>query len=329
MEKGACGGVKKVDNKVRRETENDELETFINTLKEVANSVLDDSVNYYIFYYGNSSKRKINAFKTSINESIGKRLSVALRDSIKSLQSNSIYDYEDNDSENNQDPELIESGEVPRFKEIMTAIAGTEDMLSLSSLKDATSPKFAITMGNITGFGVLRKVSYLKEKRSFMSLNDSGVFNEIDDAVLLEVPDSIPAFHFDGKIVIFSEGVFESIFNYHEKIMSTLENKMEYSQKLFSDTDLFYNSIRSDSRKARKLFNAYNSDYITSLKVSDIVDYAAEFNLDIKINQDDDKIDFASSNAWHVVKAICEDFFTGRWSKNHFSANNKFRLNGK
>ena len=62
MEKGACGGVKKVDNKVRRENETDERETFIHTLKEVANSVLDDSVNYYIFYYGNSSKRKINAF---------------------------------------------------------------------------------------------------------------------------------------------------------------------------------------------------------------------------------------------------------------------------
>ena len=39
MEKGACGGVKKVDNKVRRENETDERETFIHTLKEVANSV--------------------------------------------------------------------------------------------------------------------------------------------------------------------------------------------------------------------------------------------------------------------------------------------------
>lgn len=296
----------------------------ITDLKKELKNVPDDDINYFVFYYNRFMK--VNAYKTIISEAIGKSIKDKFLDSIESLESEHLYNYDNSDSLNNDDPELISSKEVPFSNEIFKAIDATEDILSLNELKVASSPKFAIKVGNITGFDLLKKVSFMKNKRRFMSLNDSSTFYEIDDQVLLEIPDSFSAIYFNGYIIVLKETIFDAIFNYHVKIMEVIRGKKEHNEKLFSDPDNFYNSIQSDSKKARKLYNVYNSSYIENLKVKDIMDCANEYDLDIYINRQDNKIDFNKSNAWHVIKAISEDFYTGRWSKFQFESNSKHRV---
>ena len=307
----------------KKEDELKGIKDLIDAIKNEADTVADDSVNYYVFYYGTTKDKKIKAFKTMINENIGKGLNSTLRESINALQSDSIYNYEDNDSEGSSDPELIKSDEVPRLSEIINTIQKTEDILDLKGLKAAASPKFAITMGKITAFGLLRKVSYMKQKKTFMKLNDYGVFDEIESEILLEVPESFSAIHYDGNIVIFNELNFEHIFDYHEKILSIIIGNEDSSKKLFSDMDTFYEVIENDSRKSRKLLYAYSRGYIDSLKISDIVDYAKDFGIEITINPKDNKIDLFKSDKWGVIKAISEDFFIGKWSKQKLAADNK------
>ena len=322
LEEGTCSRVIYLDNVDKKEKEI--KKKIINEFKEELDKVLDNEINYFVFFY--SKSKKINAYKTIINETIGKLIKDKFKDSIQSLDPDHLYDYDDSDSVNNDNPELIDSEEVPVSSEIIKAIDATEDMLSLKELKVASSPKFAIKAGNITGFDLLKKMSIMKNKRRYMSLNDVGSFDEIDEQVFLEIPDSFSALYFNGHIVILREAIFESIFNYHDRIMEALKSKKEHSERLFSDTDNFYNSVQSDSRKARKLYNAYNSSYIGTLKVKDIVDCATDFDLEIYTDPQDNKIDFNKSNAWHVIKAISEDFFTGRWSKDHYESNSKHRL---
>lgn len=296
----------------------------INELKKEFDKVLENEINYFVFYY--SKSKKINAYKTNINKTIGKSIKEKFKDSIQSLDPDHLYDYDDNDTANNENPELIDSKEVPVSSEIIRSIDATENMLSLKELKVASSPKFAIKVGNITGFGLLKKMSIMKDKRRYMSLNDEGTFDEIDEQVFLEIPDSFSALYFNGYIIILREAIFESIFNYHDRIMETLRSKNEHSERLFSNTDSFYNSVQNDSRKARKLYNAYNNNYIETLKVKDIVDCATDFDLEIYTDPKDNRIDLNKSNTWHVIKAISEDFFTGRWSKDHYESNSKHRL---
>ena len=296
----------------------------ISNLKKELKKVPDHDINYFIFYYNRFMK--VSAYKTIINEAIGKSIKDKFIVSIESLESEHLYNYDNSDSLNNDDPELINSKEVPFSNEIFKAIDETEDILSFKELKVASSPKFAIKAGNITGFDLLKKMSFMKHKKRYMSLNDSSTFDEIGDQVFLEIPDSFSAIYFNGHIIVLKETIFDTIFNYHVKIMEVIRGKKEHSEKLFSDPDNFYNSLQSDSKKARKLYNVYNSSYIENLNVEDIMDCATEYDLDIYLNQQDNKIDFNKSNAWHVVKAISEDFYTGRWSKFQFESNSKHRV---
>ena len=178
----------------------------ITDLKKELKNVPDDGINYFVFYYNRFMK--VNAYKTIINEAIGKSIKDKFMDSIESLESEHLYNYDNSDSLNNDDPELISSKEVPFSNEIFKAIDATEDILSLKELKVASSPKFAIKVGNITGFDLLKKVSFMKNKRRFMSLNDSSTFYEIDDQVLLEIPDSFSAIYFNGYIIVLKETIF-------------------------------------------------------------------------------------------------------------------------
>ena len=288
------------------------------------NKVSDNEINYFVFFYNRF--KKVNAYKTIISETIGKSIKDRFKDSIESLEPEHLYNYDDSDGLNNDNPELINSKDVPFSNEIFKTLDATEDLLSLEKLKVASSPKFAIKAGKITGFDLLKKMSIMKNKRRYMSLNDSSTFDEIDEQVLLEIPDSFSAIYFDGHIIVLKETTFDSIFNYHVRIMEAIMDKKEHSERLFSDADNFYNSIQGDSRKARKLYNVYNSKYIKTLSVKNIMDYATEYDLEIYTNPQDNKIDFNKSNAWHVVKAISEDFFTGRWSQDRFESNSKHRL---
>jgi glutaredoxin-related protein len=296
----------------------------IKDLKEELTKVSDNEINYFVFFYNRS--KKVNAYKTIISENIGKSIKDKFKDSIESLEPELLYNYDDSDGLNNDNPELINSKEVPFSNEILKAIDDTEDMLSLKELKVASSPKFAIKAGRIIGFDLLKKMSIMKNKRRYMSLNDSSTFDEIDEQVFLEIPDSFSAIYYNDHIIVLKETIFDSIFDYHVRIMEAIRGKEEHNKRLFSDTNSFYNSIQGDSRKARKLYNVYNSSYIGTLTVNDIMDYATEFNLEIYVNPQDEKIDFNKSNAWHVVKAISEDFFTGRWSQDHFESNSKHRI---
>jgi hypothetical protein len=304
-----------------------EIETnkkIIMNLKKELGKVKNNEVNYFVFYYNKSNK--VNAYKTIINEAIGEEIKKRFSVSIARLESEQLYNYNDSDSLNNENPELINLKDVPFSNEIFRALNNTEDTFSPEELKSASSLKFAIKLGNITGFDVLRKISFMKHKKRYMWLNDSGTFEEVGEQVFLEIPDSFSAIYYDDYIIVLKETVFDSIFNYHDKIMKIIRDKNEYNENLFSDIGNFYDSVEGDSKKARKLYGSYNSSYIKTLNVSDIKNYAEEFNLEIYFNPQDNKIDFDKSNAWHVVKAISEDFYTGRWSKRHFESNTKRQI---
>ena len=304
-----------------------EIETnkkIIMDLKEELENVAYNEVNYFVFYY--DKLKEVNVYKTIINEVIGKEIKDRFMDSIKRLELEQLYNYNDSDSLNNENPELINSKDVPFSNEIFKALNTAEDTFSLEELKSASSLKFAIKLGNITGFDVLRKISFMEHKKRYMWLNDSGTFEEVSKQIFLEIPDSFSAIYFNDYIIVLKETVFDSIFNYHDKIMKIIRDKNGYNETLFSDPEDFYNSIGNDSRKARKLYRYYNNDYIETLNVREVVDYAKEFNLEICVNPQDNKIDFSKSNAWHVIKAISEDFYTGRWSKLHFESNSKRQI---
>jgi len=297
----------------------------IDELKKELERVKSNEVNYFVFSYDRSGK--INAYKTRINEEIGETIWNAVSKSIQSLDPDHLYNYEDSDSADNEYSQLIETKEVPKSAEIIKAINETENMLNNKELENLSSPKFAIKAGNILGFDSITKKNFMENKKKFMFLNDESTFNKIKQMVFLEIPESFSALYFKDHIVILRESIFESIFGYREKMMKFLEDKKELSRKLISDIDNFITSIQKDSRKARKLYNAYKRDYMKDVTVDDIKKCVKDFNLDVKFNEENNKIDYKGSNPWHVVKAISEDFFTGRFSRDNYESHSKRKMN--
>jgi hypothetical protein len=300
------------------------IDDIIDNLKEELKQVQENSVNYYVFYY-NQKKNPI-AKKTTITKDIGSRFMTSLKDDVTSIGSSPVSNYDDNDSDLNDNVEVIRSSEVPFCTKVLNAIEETEDMLLPDQVDGITGLKFAVRFGQITAYGSLRKISSLKRNKKRISLTDSGMFKEVEEKVIFEIPDSFSAIHYKEHIFIISESAFESIFSYHERILETIRKNDSDNQRLFSDKDSFLKAVEGDSRKARKLYTAYKSNYIESLQVSDIVKYAKEYDLEIYTDSENKKIDLANSNSWHVVNAINEDFYTGRWSKSKYASRAKEKV---
>jgi len=315
MEERSCGGVKTVNsNKI-----------IIDELKKELEGVKSNEVNYFVFSYNRS--RKINAYKTRINEEIGKTVLNGISNCIQSLDPSHLYNYEDSDSADNEYPELIESKEVPRSAEIIKAINETENMLKQKDLEKLSSPKFAIKAGNIVGFDSITKRNFMDKKKKFMFLNDESIFDKIKQEVFLEIPESFSALYFKDHIVILREPIFESIFGFHEKMVKSLEDKEELVGNLISDSDNFKTSIQKDYKKLRKIYNVFNSNYIKNLTVEAIHEIANYFNLDIHFNEENKKIDFSQSDPWQVINALSEDYFKGWFSDSNFESHSKRKMN--
>ena len=105
MEQGSCGGVIHLDNFDKNEIESNQK--IINDLKKELNKVSDNEINYFVFFYNRS--KKVNAYKTIISETIGKSIKDKFKDSIESLEPEHLYNYNDSDGLNNDNPELINS----------------------------------------------------------------------------------------------------------------------------------------------------------------------------------------------------------------------------
>ncbi len=304
----------------------DEIEKLKEELEKFKESVDGKDINYFVFHY--DKKKNPVAYLARITEDIGEKFAEGIKNSITDFINTRVVSYDDNDSELQDGVEVIRSYEVPNAGRILEEIEKTNfTELDKATADNTSGLKFAVRCKELVAFGSLRKTNLMEKskKGKIITINESGTFVKFHEDVLYEIPDKYSSFKFKDYIIISNELTFESIFNYHEKIIELVRTHSTDNQRLFSDEKSFIEMLERDSRKARKMYFAVKGNYISSITPSDIMHYASKYNLDIKPDNDG-KVDIENSNIWHVVNAINEDYYTGTFSKSNYASRNKQRL---
>ncbi len=303
-----------------------EIEELRRQLEEFRKKVVGRDINYFVYHY-DRNKNPI-AYLASITQEIGEKFAESIRTSISDFLTSEIVRYQDNDGTFENGVEIIRTNEVPNARRILEEIENTNRRSLDRTTADNTSGlKFAVRCGDFVAFGTLRKTNLIEKSKlgKLITMNESGTFEKLREVVIYEIPDKFASFSFKDYMIISNETIFESIFNYHEKIIELVKSHSANNQRLFSNENSFIEILKKDSRKARKIYFSYMGNYMDSIQPNDIIAYANDYNLDIKPDTNG-KIDIENSNIWHVVNAINEDYYTGRLSRSSFASRNKIRI---
>jgi len=216
--------------------------------------------------------------------------------------------------------------DIPNFNKVINAVNDAQTYLTKDIINGSSSFKYVIKIEKFFCFGNIVKRKIMNSKKRILKINTEGKFEMVEDVTYLEVPISFQALSLEDYIIIFDDREFEDIFKYHEKIIKTIEEKDTDIKKIFSDPEAFILMAQKDSRKARKIYNTFKSDYLKDVSPKEIEDYANEYNLKVILDKETGKISVKDCNLWHLVSALSEDFYSGKWSKRKLVAWEKREL---
>lgn len=293
----------------------------------------NDVPSYYILWKKKTRTTQttnINyiAKKTKIVSSIASAFRDTLAESVSNIELGQFINYEDGDGQDSQTILIEDIQNVPFASDAISSIESTHEELNLTALKRVEAPIFAIKFkSGLYAFGKVEKFDLLKRSESKWSLrlNDEAKFESINDEFLLMIPKKLPVVLFQNKFVIFDDNAFQSMFAYHEKIMQTIVQEKAKLGNFLTDEDQMVEYLGKDYRKAKKIYLALKTGYLNGKTTQDILDYANEYSLDVK-SDGNGKISLANSNKWHVVHALSERYYTGRFSNFHLEATSSRRL---
>ena len=302
--------------------------------KNELNRVNGEDVGYYVMWYDNKTEPVIK--KIPINEEIGRMFVKTLKNNISELNEDNIDYYGNLDGEINDSYEIIKVSEVPNAEALVAKIIDVRiflerNELDKAQLDKAQALKFIVRLGNFYGFGPIKRVTLMKERNKKLNfyLDESMRFSLIEhDFTVYSIPEKFSGIIFHDHIIIQNENEFEGIFKYHERILSAIKDKASLTNSIFSDPDNFTGAMESDSTRARKVYMGYSGENGDKITVESLITFCKKYSLDINLDLNDPtKISFENSNAWHVVHAISEDYFTGDRSGKHYVAKVKKRMN--
>ena len=275
-----------------------------------------------------STNIKYIAKKTNIVLSISSAFRNALEESICNLIPDQFVNYEDGDGQDSQTVLIEDIQSVPFASDAKYSIETTHEMLNLTTLKNVNTPIFAIRFtAELYGFGKVGKVDLLKkgENKWSLRLNKEAKFESISDEFLLMIPKKLPVILFQDNFIIFDDNAFQSIFNYHETIMQAISKEKSKLRNFLNDEDEMVQFLSKDFRKAKMIWRTLKDGYLDGKTTKNILDYANEYSLDVK-DDGNGKISLKNSNIWHVVHALSERYYTGKFSNNHLEATSSKRL---
>lgn len=303
----------------------EQIDELIGKWKKAVEGVEPKKVNYFVISYKNSGER-ILAYKTSVTEDIGENFINTLKESVTSLSADNAIGYDNTDGIPEGTFEISPTLDIPNFNKVINAVNDAQTYLTKDIINGSSSFKYVIKIEKFFCFGNIMKRKIMNSKKRILKINTEGKFEMVEDVTYLEVPISFQALSLENDIIIFDDREFEDIFKYHEKIIKTIEEKDTDIKKIFSDPEAFILMTQKDSRKARKIYNTFKSDYLKDVSPKEIEDYANEYNLKVILDKETGKISVKDCNPWHLVSALSEDFYSGKWSKRKLVAWEKGEL---
>jgi len=308
----------------RSELNKEKIREIIDQWKSEVKSVKPEEVAYYVILYKGNKEDDAIAYKASINNDIGKEFVNTLTEDISSLDSDNVIEYDKTDSLSERFLEICYTSDIPNFSKLLNAAHKSDNLIDINEINNDKGLKLVVRIGEFYGFGQIVRHKIMSNKhRVFLSLNKKGEFKTIKDDIYFEVPTTFSAISFGNHIIIKNEKEFEKVFKYHEKIIQIILGKHKENEKLFNNPELFEESIKKDSRKARKLYLLYKNNYVENINLNDFMGYAKRFISDVILDDETGKISVTGNNIWHVVSLLCEDYFNGPLTKRKFCAEYK------
>lgn len=298
-----------------------ELSGLIANWKREIEGVDKKEVNYYLAWYGKTSKKnKLNIKRMKMDATVGEVFLNILKGQIYNIDPTQMVKYFDDDSMEHEGYAVEDTSKIPNFDEALSRLPLINDQWKVDDEKNEniTGLKFILQAGKFSAFGNVTKRKEIKTSGKIsMIFTQARVFKKIESQeIIYDLPEEFPAISFDGKVLIKSEKAFEDIFKYNERLLSKVEAKKEFNESIFTDPDDYINSLRNSNIKARKVITSYENSVIDLITPESIKKYKAEYkNIEVILDDNTGKIIFSRSNQWDVVHLICEDYFKGFFSK--------------
>jgi len=307
------------------ELSKEKIGEIIDQWKNEVKNVKPEEVAYYVILYSGNKKDDVIAYKASITSDIGEEFAHTLTEDINSLNSDDVIEYDKTDSLSERFLEICYTSDILNYSKLLNAAHKSDETVDIDKINNDKGLELIVRMGKFYGFGQIfrRKMMLKSNHRLTLSLNKKGEFETVKDKVYFEVPTTFSAISFGNHIIIKNEKEFEKVFKYHERITQIILGKHKENEKLFNNPELFEESIKKDSRKARKLYLVYNGNYLENIGPNDIINYANGFASDVILDEVTGKISVTGNNIWHVVSLLCEDYFNGPLTKRKYCAEHK------
>lgn len=307
----------------RSELNKEKIGEIIDLWRKEFENVKPEDVAYYVILYSGNKEDNAIVYKTAITSNIGEEFVQTLKEYIKSLNTDNVSEYDKTDGLSTGFFEISYTYDIPNYKKLKDATDTTETFLNPKKINNK-GLKLIVKMGRFYGFGNIsqHKTMLNSHNKLPVHLNTEGKFDILKETYF-DIPKTFSAISFEDYIIIKNENQFEDIFKYHEKIIQIIVEKQKDNENLFNDREFFENSIKQDSRKARKLYPVYKGNYLKNVKVDDIVKYANKFTSDIIVDEETGKISVEKSNIWHLISVLCEDYYDGTLSNRKLRAGQK------
>ena len=284
--------------------------------------------NYHIVWHeGNKDIPIVKNIR--MKPKTGEEFFNSLQTQIKQIDSTKIVKYMDDDTLEHEGYAMEITNKIPKYNTIVNSLTNTNEEWNKN---DEINPKkrglsFILRVGDFYAFGPITKRNRVPTKSGIipMLFTNSITFEKVSsEEIVYEIPNVFSAISLDDTILIKSEDNLEKIFQYNEKVTLMIESNTLTNQKLFEDPDEYVNSVKSDPRKARKLFHVYADKKIDAYDTNGIIAYKNKNrDVDIFLDPNTGKINFSKSNSWDVIHLISEDFYEGPLTHTNYVSRQK------
>lgn len=251
-----------------------------------------------------------------------------LEDVIRKQPEVSVYDIEDVTGETIQ---FIDQGEVPFAGHIVQPILVTDATPSLTDLSDEFLKKLwayavKIQYGNkeIIFFRKYSRNKILKQNIFDAVVFKNGRFSAMEDDVF-QIDSQIDCMLLNSELIIFQTNNFEKIFGFDDLYEVAANQAMEQIEQTFNfiDAEVLASFVSTDSNKQRKLASIMKSGSYANFGFAEVCATIQNYNLDIEVDMENQKVNLTKKNAVRLLKIINEDYLQSEVTKNRFESSSK------